>query len=291
MSLIDHLQSGATTVCRCWAVTRRDGWVRGFTDHDRDLSFEGVTFRAETGLSARALVQATGLSVDNTEAMGALSDAAVTEADITAGRFDGAEVRAWLVNWADPADRMLRFAGTLGEMRRVGGAFHAELRGLTQALNRPQGRTYQTMCSAVLGDGACRFDTGRAGYFTQVAVEQVEEGRVLRWSELTTFEPSWFERGLFRVLSGAAEGLVSLVKRDRFVAGLREVELWEGLRADLVPGDLVRLEAGCDKRWTTCRAKFDNLLNFRGFPDIPGEDWLVSTPLSAGQADGGSLLR
>jgi uncharacterized phage protein (TIGR02218 family) len=93
-----HLRTGVTTLCRCWAIWRSDDVTFGFTDHDCDLSFEGITFRADTGLSASALQQSTGLSVDNTEALGLLSAASVTEADIDAGRFDGAEVRAWLVN-------------------------------------------------------------------------------------------------------------------------------------------------------------------------------------------------
>ena len=97
-----HLQSGLTTTCRCWAITRSDAQVYGFTDHDMELRFDGLVFKASTGLTAAAIEQATGLSIDNTEAMGALSDASVREEDIEAGRFDGAEVRAWLVNWADP---------------------------------------------------------------------------------------------------------------------------------------------------------------------------------------------
>ena len=68
-----HLSSGHTTLARCWQVVRKDGVVLGFTDHDRDLSFDGVTYRADTGLSALSLAQSTGLSVDNTEAIGALS--------------------------------------------------------------------------------------------------------------------------------------------------------------------------------------------------------------------------
>ena len=69
-----HLATGLTTVARCWALTRSDGLRLGFTDHDCDLDFDGLSFRAGTGLSAMALQQATGLSVDNTEALGALSD-------------------------------------------------------------------------------------------------------------------------------------------------------------------------------------------------------------------------
>ena len=285
----DHMATGATTVARCWAVTRRDGAVFGFTDHDGDLAFDGITFRAGTGLSARALSQTTGLSVDNTEAVGALSDTAVTEADLNAGRFDGAEVRAWAVNWADPGQRVLQFRGALGEITRAGGAFSAELRGLTEALNRPQGRVFQRPCSAVLGDGQCRVDLSLPGYAAERAVEVVEGGQLFRFTGFTGFDDRWFENGRLVVLSGAAGGLVAMVRGDRLSGSDRVVELWEALRLPIVPGDRVRLEAGCDRRADTCRLKFNNFMNFRGFPHIPGEDWLMAYPTSAGMNDGGSL--
>lgn len=291
MTFQDHLDTGVTTLARCWAVMRRDGTTYGFTDHDRALAFDGITFKADAGMTARAITSATGLSVDNSEAMGALSDAAITEADIEAGRFDGAEVKAWLVNWADVTVRSLRFAGTIGELRRAGGAFHAELRGLTEQLNQPQGRVYQTPCSAILGDRRCGFDLSADGFATEIAVEVIEEGRRFRFAQLSAFEPAWFERGRLRVMTGAAQGLIGSIKRDRFIGGARELEVWEAFRAVIAAGDTIRLEAGCDKRHETCRTKFDNIVNFQGFPDIPGDDWLVSTPVSAKDATGGSLRR
>lgn len=287
--LLAHLGTGATTLCRCWAVTRKDGVAMGFTDHDRELSFDGITFGANAGLTARALTQTTGLSVDNSEALGALSDAAVREADLAAGRYDGARVRIWLVNWAAPEQRMLLFEGTIGEVTRAGGAFQAELRGLAEALNQPQGRVYQRPCAAVLGDASCRFDLGQLGYSTELAVEEVEDGRVFRFVGLDGFEPRWFEAGRLRVLEGEAAGVIGIVKNDRYEDGQRVVELWEALRLPVAAGDLVRLEAGCDRRAETCRLKFSNLRNFRGFPHVPGEDWLVSYPFAGGRNDGGSL--
>jgi len=284
-----HVKSGLTTLCRAWSITRKDGVVYGFTDHDTDLSFDGEVFRADTGLSAMALQQTTGLSVDNTEAIGALSDVSVREEDIEAGRFDGAEVRAWLVNWADVSVRWLQFRGTMGELRRRGGAFQAELRGLTEALNRPLGRVYQKPCTAVLGDGACQFDLNTPGYATEVAVETVEDGQYFGWDVMNGFEPGWFNKGRLVVLSGAAEGLWGSVKADRVSGTARRVELWAPVRAMVRPGDMVRLEAGCDKRMETCRLKFNNLLNFQGFPDIPGEDWLMAVPKRSNTNSGGSL--
>jgi len=287
--LYAHLESGVTSVCRAWSVRRRDGAVYGFTDHDRDLSFEGVVFRASSGMTARVLQQTTGLSVDNSEAMGALSDAAVREEDLLAGRFDGAEVRCWLVNWADVDARIEQFRGTFGEIVRTAGQFRAELRGQTEALNQPQGRAYHRGCSAVLGDARCGFDLAQPGFSATVAVGS-QTGAVVRVGAVPGVPADWFQRGRLVVVSGRAAGLVGLIKSDRLDGAGRSVELWSSLGIALDPGDTVRLEAGCDKTAATCRDKFANFLNFRGFPHIPGDDWLASYPVSSQANDGGSLL-
>lgn len=284
--LLSHLVTGATTVCRAWTVRRRDGLVLGFTDHDRDLVVDAVVCRADTGMTARALQQTTGLSVDNSEAFGALSAAAITEDDLAAGRFDGAEVRAYLVNWAAPTDLALQFRGSLGEISRVDGSFKAELRGLTDLLNRPYGMAYTPGCSAVLGDSRCRFVMTQPGYFAEAPVAAVDDGRVFTFDDVGSFDERWFEGGRFEVLNGAATGLVGVVKIDRQEGGRRRIELWQSLRAPLAAGDMVRIQAGCDKSATVCRVKFANFLNFRGFPHIPGEDWLASYPVP-GRANGG----
>lgn len=283
-----HLEGGLTTVAHAWAITRKDGVVLGFTDHDRELSFDGVTFRADTGLSALALSQSTGLSVDNTEALGALSDLSIREDEIEQGRFDEAEVQAWLVNWQDVSQRWLQFRGTIGELRRADGGFQAELRGLTEMLNRPLGRVYQKPCTAVLGDGTCRFDLTTPGFSIDLPIEDVTQSRVFRWDGFSGFDPGWFARGRMEIRTGAAAGLWGMIKQDRFEGSVRVIELWEPVRSALEIGSVVRLIAGCDKRSETCRAKFANLTNFQGFPDVPGEDWMLAVPKSTGTNTGGS---
>lgn len=281
-----HLATGVTTLCRVWAVERSDGHALGFTDHDRDLAFDGITFRADTGLTAKALQQGTGLSVDNTEAMGALSDAAISEADIEAGLYDGAEVRCWLVNWADVNLRALQFRGQIGEIRRDGGAFEAELLGLTDLLNQPMGRVYQAPCAAVLGDASCGKDISEEGYQAEVEVLSVE-GNILTFASMPGYEVQWFQRGVLEVLSGSGAGQSVPIKRDWETQNGREITLWTAMGAPVSAGDTVRLTAGCDKRMETCRNKFNNLINFQGFPDIPGNDWTVAFPASE-TATGGS---
>jgi len=286
-----HLATGVTTVCRAWSVRRRDGVVFGFTDHDSDLEFEAVRFKASSGLTARVLQQTTGLSVDNSEAMGALSDAAVTEADLLAGRFDGAEVRSWLVNWADVVQRLEQFRGSFGEITRVAGQFKAELRGQTEALNQVRGRVFHRACAALLGDGACGVGLNQPAFSVEVPLAQAASGAVLTVNGAAGFAAGWFQRGRLVVQSGAATGLIGLIKSDRPEGVRRVVEVWAGLGTPLATGDLVRLEAGCDKTAGTCRSKFGNFLNFRGFPHIPGDDWLGSYPVSFRANDGGSLVR
>lgn len=278
-ALLSHLEIGTTTVCRAWTVRRRDGVVLGFTDHDQDLVVDGVICRADSGMTARTLHQTTGLSVDNTEAFGALSAAAIKEADLSAGRFDGADVRVYIVNWQSSDDYMEQFRGSLGEVTRTEGSFRAELRGISDQLNRPQGTAYTSRCSAVLGDDRCRFDVALPGYAATRIVETVEDGRVFQFRELAGFGDRWFEDGRFEVQSGAAAGLVGVVKIDRNEDGSRRIELWQSIGAPIVAGDSVRIIAGCDKRPSTCRSKFANFLNYRGFPHIPGEDWLASYPV------------
>ncbi|KEP71666.1 hypothetical protein DL1_01280 [Thioclava dalianensis] len=286
-----HLASGSSTVARAWAVTRSDGEVLGFTDHDRALEFAGIRFAPESGMTAKALAQGTGLAVDNSEVYGALSSEAITEADILAGRYDGAELWAWIVNWAEPDEHALIFRGSLGELTRQEGAFTAELRGLAEALSVERGRVYHPRCAAVLGDGACRFDLAQPGFTFEGPVARTRDRVVFELVAVAGFQPRWFEKGRFRVLSGEAAGLVGLIKGDHlFGAEGREIELWQAIGAPVVAGDLVRLEAGCDKRAVTCREKFSNFINFRGFPHVPGEDWLVSYPVQGGAHDGGSLF-
>ncbi|PJI92146.1 putative phage protein (TIGR02218 family) [Yoonia maricola] len=288
--LYDHLRRGVTHTCHCWLIRRLDGTALGFTDHDASLQFDGIVFAPQSGLSARAIASTTGLSINNTEAFGVLSDDAITEADILAGRYDGATVQVWLVCWDDVAARKTLFRGSLGEITRGAGGFEAELHGLTEVLNQTQGRTYMKTCGAVLGDARCRFAVDQASYRLDYTLTTATDGQVFTLEGVENFNAGWFESGLLEVLTGAAAGLKDVIKSD-VGEGDRVLTLWSPLNAVIVPGDVLRVTAGCDKTAATCREKFDNFLNYQGFPDMPGEDWMVSVPRSDETNAGGSLNR
>jgi len=286
-----RLDSGATRLCRCWLVKRRDGVTFGFTDHDRDLAFGGESFRASSGMDASALHSATGLSVDNAQAVGALSDAGVTEEDVRAGRYDRAEIWHWLVDWERPDLRVLLFKGSFGEIRRSDGAFEIELRGLAEALNAPVGRSILRTCDRKLGDAKCGFDVTKAGFFGEGTVASGSGGATIVAEDLGGFGDAWFTQGTVTWLSGENAGQMGTVKADRKTsAGRRRIALWQAPGRPVAAGDRFRVVAGCDKQVGTCRVKFDNLLNFRGFPLIPGDDWVTAYPKDGANHDGSSLF-
>lgn len=279
-ALAAHLQSGATTLCHCWRLSRRDGVALGFTDHDEVVRFDGLDFLPRSGFTASEAVASFGFNAEAGEVAGALSAAAIREADIDRGLYDGARVETFRVNWADPAMRVLVRVETIGGIRRADGHFRVELRDLRDGLNRVRGRHFQRSCDAVVGDARCRVNLDQQQFRTGITVQEVVSERRLRVSGLSGFAEGWFSGGALAWASGALAGLRARVRKH---AG-DVLELEAPARA--APGDAATLTAGCDKSFATCRAKFANQLNFQGFPHMPGDDFALSYPTRGGGNDG-----
>jgi len=275
-ALTEHLASGATTVCRCWRLTRRDGAVQGFTDHDENLSFDGTSFLAGTGFEGSELESRFGLAVTGTEIHGALSDESLNEAGLAAGHYDDAKVELYLVNWSDVAERLLMRSGHLGEVRREGGAFAAEVRGLSARLNEERGRVFAATCDADLGDARCGIDLADSKFRGEGGVAAVEGASLVRVSGLNAFAPDWLSRGKLTFTTGANAGFAVEIKEHRVEAGEVRLALWQQAPEPIVIGDLFVVTAGCDKRFEICKTKFANAVNFRGFPHLPGNDFVVA---------------
>lgn len=282
-----HLTSGVTTLCWCWKITRNDGASQGFTDHDRPLSFGGLTYEAATGFTASEVQSTLGLSVDNLTVLGALTSDTINEKDLCAGLYDNAEIEIWRVNWASPDQRVLMRKGSLGEVQRGRTGFQAEVRGLAHILNQPVGRAYGYSCDADLGDIRCKFtlDTAFTG---SGIIASVADNRRLTVTGLESFADGWFTQGKLSFTSGANDSRAMEIKRHAVSALGISLELWQPLSEPLSPGDVFSITAGCDKQFSTCKAKFANTENFRGFPYMPGNDAMISTATQAQALDGGS---
>jgi uncharacterized phage protein (TIGR02218 family) len=275
-ALQTHLNSGATTLAWCWRLTRNDGTRFGFTDHDRDLVFDGTTFEAATGFTASEIKDALGLSVDNLEVTSALKSDRLSEDDLAASLYDDAAVEIWRVNWADTSQRVLMRSGSLGEVRRSGSAFTAEVRGLAHYLQQPKGRLYQSGCDADLGDARCGIDLDDPAFRGSGTVIAASSLRLFTATDLDAYDSGWFTRGLVAFTSGANAGRAQEVKRHTRAGTIATIELWQPMALPIGASDTFTITAGCDKQFATCQARFANAVNFRGFPHMPGPDYVLA---------------
>ncbi len=287
-----HLDSGATTLCWCWRLSRLDGTRYGFTDHDHNLTFDGTLFEAASGFSASELSAGVGLSTDNLEAQGALMSNRLNEDELAQGRFDDAQVEIFRVNWADPVQRVLMSSGSLGEVKRGENSFSAEVRGLSHYLQQPKGRLVQYGCDAAFGDTRCSINTGSGSAFRLAGVVvDVQSRHAFTVSGLEAFASGWFARGNLIWRSGAnAPGRMEIKQHRVLENGDVFMELWQDMAFDISTGETFDAIVGCDKQFSTCRDKFSNQINFRGFPHVPGNDFIVSYPgRDDARNDGGSF--
>ncbi|PWR22756.1 DUF2163 domain-containing protein [Zavarzinia aquatilis] len=284
--LADHIAGGVTTLARCWRLTRRDGVTFGFTDHDRDLVFDDIVHRADSGFTPSAMESLPGLAVSNLDVEGALRADAITEADLAEGRYDDAECLLYLVNWQDVTQRVLLRRGHIGEVRRGRGGFSAELRGLAHRLDQSCGRSFERGCAWTLGDARCGIDLTAAGRLADIAVTMVASRMSFAVSGIGGFAAGAFANGRLVWTGGANEGLSAEILRH---VGDVLTLLLPPARAVTV-GDTARITLGCDRKFATCRDRFVNAPNFGGFPHIPGNDFILSYPVKGGGNDGSSLF-
>jgi uncharacterized phage protein (TIGR02218 family) len=258
----------------CVRIERQDGEVFCLTTHDAALLVEGETYETMSGVDATAVRQETGAGVDNLDVGGLVSSDRITEADLLAGRFDGAQVRLFVVDWRQPNLAPLRLlSGYLGNIRLQAGRYVAEVRSLAQRLGQQVGVLVSPTCRArALGDAECGVNLA-AYRATRVVVS------VKNRSDITfggDWNPSgWYSYGRIQMMSGANSGIAREVRAHTQSSGQARLQLQEALPFDVAVGDVATLEAGCDRRLETCRDRFNNVARFRGEPHVPGTETLL----------------
>ncbi|WP_029042678.1 DUF2163 domain-containing protein [Cucumibacter marinus] len=285
-----HLESGETTLCLCWRLTRRDGAILGFTDHDRPLTFDATAFVPMSGFDAGAASARLGAEVDTSEVAGLLDDDRITPRDLELGRYAGAVIETYLVNWLDPAERHLRSRDTIGEVTEQDGVFRAELRSPHAALNQANGRVYQRSCDADLGDARCGVDLSGPERQRVATVTTVLGGHHLRVTGLEDRPVGWSVQGRAEWLTGERASLVDRIAQQDRDDGGDTIATDADLLGSVAPGDTVRIIEGCDRAFATCRDRFGNAVNFRGFPHIPGGDFILRYPREGSRFNGEPLV-
>jgi hypothetical protein len=156
--LLLHLQGDVRTLATLWLITRQDAQVFGFTDHDTDIEFGGMTYLA-AGYTASAIDMTSDLSTGNMEVDAILNNGVIEQADIEAGLWNYAAVSISLCNYMDlTMGALVVTSGVTGEFDLYNGQFKAELRGLAQIMQQPAGNVYSSTCRATFGDSQCLID-------------------------------------------------------------------------------------------------------------------------------------
>ena len=264
------LSAELTYLALCWRIVRRDGCALGFTTHDRPLVVAGLCYESAPGMAPSAVISSDGLDVDTMDVAGALSSGSISARDLLDGRFDSARVALFLVDWRAPdTGRQHLAAGTIGTVEAGFGAdsaFTATLRGPTALLSAPRVETYSPECRAELGDWRCRVPM--RGKAMRARIAEAGDDRI-RVEGVDAEAARPYVHGDLRVHSGPSAGL-----DRRIVAGDGDWLLLDAPLA-LAAGESVRLQQGCDKRFSTCVSRFGNAANFRGEPHVPGNDLLT----------------
>jgi uncharacterized phage protein (TIGR02218 family) len=203
------------------------------------------------------------------EVAGALTADAIRAGELREGRWDGAEVAIFMVDWQAPQGEQVVLAqGQLGDVSASGSAFTAELRGRAAALERAVVELTSPECRAELGDKRCRVDMAGRVRVTRI-VSVVDEDRV-EVAEASA-ETNAYGYGRLRWIGGANSGLeTEIVSSDATALRLREAPPHAP-----VAGDMIEIREGCDKLFATCCDRFGNAANFRGEPHLPGNDLLT----------------
>lgn len=264
-ALLEHYAGAVTTLARLWRLTRRDGEIFGFTDHDEPIVYDGIAYEPSSVFDASAVQTRSEFNVDNLSAAGLIDSAGITAQSLDDGDWDGAAVWIAEVNFADLSmgHRVLRY-GTLGQIERAGGAYTAELRGLMYALGHQVVRVVTPACSAVLGDERCGVDLEalRVSGTVVAAASSVSFTTDLPGEDVYTY-------GVLTWTGGANAGRSMEIKRH---AAAGAIDLQMAMPGAIVAGDAFTVTPGCDKRKATCADVFDNVCNFRGFSYVPGQD-------------------
>jgi uncharacterized phage protein (TIGR02218 family) len=271
-----HFDSGAHTLAHCIRAQLRSGALYGWTDHDRPLLIDGLTYSPAAGMDTSAIETGAALNVPTMNVRGLLDTAGVTEADVSAGLWDFATIRVFLVNWNDLTQQMKLRRGWLGEVS-VTLDFNAEMRGLAQKLQTTIIELASELCKADLFDARCKIvDTEGVWKFTGVALSTVVQAQRQFTAAALVQAADFFSNGKVTFTSGNCNGLSMEVKTH---ATGGNILLVEAMPYTFAPTDTFTIWAGCRKRYTEdCGTKFSNKINFRGFPHLPGLDAVLRGP-------------
>jgi len=268
--LLEKLNSPYHHLAHCMLITRKDGQKIGFTDHSADLVIDGITYTKRQASDPSEIQSNSRAAVDNMEIIGVLLDDGLNKADILRGAYDDARLDIFLVDYthlptvAVPGDCVWLKVFLLGNTRIEDNKFFIECRSLTDLLNKNIIEVTSPTCRVRdFGDARCKKDLSTLTHVTSIVGHDNDRQMTVTGS----FANGYFVYGKATFTSGENEGYVADIA---FNAGAA-ITLYGKPPLPMSNGDTLTLVAGCDRLFETC-ISFNNVVNFRGEPHIPGVD-------------------
>ncbi len=257
----------AGRLCRAVKITPREDMPFGVTNHDRPLTFGGLTYDPYPGELGGRYRSRVGTSIDNERLAGSWGHPDISEQQALDGEFDEAVIEMLVVAWAlEPPEAVTVFRGEIGKLSWHRDGFVTEVMENLRRLGEHLGGTFGPRCEAVLGDSRCQVNLSAlqvSGTVTAVAFSRTTFTDTSR----TEAAEHWTD-GLVIFTSGALAGKRCVV--ESFAAG--QFRLMLPTPADIAVSMSYTATPGCDHRLEgDCAGKFNNAVNFQGFPFIRGE--------------------
>lgn len=271
--LQNHLKLEVTTLAACWKLERMDGFILGFTDHDQPLEIDGMRYDSIAGFTPSNVESGSTMAIDNLDIAGSFYESKITKIDLLAGKYDFARIEVFLVNYNEPnAGKLVQKTGIIGEVTVKRNLFFAEIRGLSQFLSQTLRESYSPHCRTQVGDNRCKFNLAQHNYTVESAISQIIDQHRFIANNLSQ-EADWFKYGYLSWQTGNNAETKMEIKDF----ANQQVTLALPMPFAIQLGDMFTIVAGCDKSKNSCINKFNNIINFRGEPDLPGTDRLMST--------------
>ncbi len=271
--LNQHLASEVTTLATCWKIERKDGLIFGFTDYDQVLEIDNIIYDSIAGFTPTNIESSSELSVDNLDIAGQTYKSKISRKDLIAGIYDFAKLEIFLVNYNQPnSGKLIQKTGIIGEVTLKKNSFYAEIRSLSQFLSQTMCESYSPYCRAQLGDKRCKFDLNKENYTAIAQINEIINSHNFLAKELKQ-DNEWFKYGYLVWNSGKNVGTKMEIKEF----ANSQITLSLPMPFPLNIGDKFSIIAGCDKSKNSCINKFNNMINFRGEPDLPGLDQITKS--------------
>ncbi len=253
------------TAATYWRVFRRDGVALGFTSHDRDLAFGGIRHRSAPGMVPAAIRMTADLTEDSAGVEGALSHASIRSVDLANGLFDQASIEVGIVDWESLEHHSI-YNGILGRIEDNRHGFSGELSSAKEVLERDLVPRTSPTCRATFCGRGCGLSSPR--FTTRHILDEIDLDR--NQVRFTSLDAQDYSDGQLRFLDGPQTGVTFGI-----LGGSGDwLTLDRPISDNLASGTPAELREGCDHVFETCSTRFDNAVNFRGEPFLPGNDLL-----------------